>query len=214
MNNEAQKKVTLEQLYQQRKANHTLPAALREQLAQQAKKKKTKRITRWQLALPIAFASIMTVVLIVPNREQFNEDLAFVAAPQSLPSTNAPGAANRSSEISSTFTIAAEQTESDLSYESAPAEAKTKALKSTGSTPPLEELMMSDSVNEISAADAIEQPESPVILLVINGPLGQFENCDQEPVELDAKTDLESWIKATWVEGEWRFERTDDGDCY
>lgn len=203
--NKPTRKLTLEQLYQQRKENHPLPAALREQL-QQIKAPKTKKMIRWQLAAPIAFASIMTVILIVPNREQFDADTAFSAAPQSLSTASTPSASNRSSELNSGFNIATEQTESDLSYERAPTEVKAKALKPAGNEQPVEALAMSDSVSEKVMGDTIEQPESPVILLVINGPLGQFENCEQTRVELDAKTDLEGWVKATWLEGEWTFE--------
>ncbi|MDN3648055.1 hypothetical protein QWZ13_03950 [Reinekea marina] len=205
MKHDSPKKVTLEQLYQQRKANHTLPAELHAQLQQKIKHQKAKKFIRWQFAVPIAFASVMTVVLIVPNREQLNEDMAFVTATQSLPNASAPSVANQAGEMNTERAIAGDQIESDSVYQSAPVEAKAKAIKSTGNAQPLETLMMPDSVYEITA-DVDVQPESPVILWVTEGTLGLFENCDQEPVQLDAKTDLEGWVKATWIEDEWTFE--------
>ncbi|MBU2864049.1 hypothetical protein KO489_09370 [Reinekea forsetii] len=205
MKHDSPKKVTLEQLYQQRKANHTLPAELHAQLQQKIKHQKAKKTIRWQFAVPIAFASVMTAVLIVPNREQLNENMTFVTATQSIPNANAPSATNQTGEMNTERAIASDQIESDSVYQSAPVEAKAKAIKSTANAQPLEALMMPDSVYEITAEVGV-QPESPMILWVTQGTLGLFENCNQEPIQLDAKTDLEGWVEATWVEGEWGFE--------
>jgi hypothetical protein len=209
MSNNTPKKVSLEQLYTQRKANHTLPNSMREQLRKQAHTLKSKKRVRWQIAVPIAFASLMTVVVIYPGREQLNEEKNFATIMQSAPLTSTSSESPMSLALEDEVTAETAQADKAAVYKTASREANetAPAIKSLAkAAPPSSEVSLEAEINEIVSSDGIEQSDTPLILLVTQGKQGLFENCTGEEVKLDAETELVGWVSATLLDEQWHIK--------
>jgi hypothetical protein len=206
MKNETPNKVSLEQLYQQRKANYKLPDAVREQLQKQALAAKPKKWTRWQIVVPVAFASLMTVVLIQPTTKEFKAEKTFAPMTQSVPM---PSESLLLFEADEELALEVEQADDDAAYndlvaDNAEAAPATQPLAKMAS-PASQTGIASESVAR-SGADAPIQIDSPLTLKVREGAKGLFENCQGEEIRLEATTELTGWVLATLVNSRWQLE--------
>jgi hypothetical protein len=207
MNHKTSKKISLEQLYQQRKDNHKLPEAVREQLQKYVSSKKQVTRSRWQFAIPIVFASLMTVVVIYPNREPVNDAINFVSA--TAPNADIVAESDIQLELEEDILYSNEAIQNSADYSLATRVAKEPNLSMKSMAEPSSEInsVLDDSV--VDQGITISPSQSPVILLVTDGALGFYERCSGEQVHFNTTTPLAGWVIATWQNEQWHIKKFD-----